>query len=283
MLRLPIPALRPFVALLWSQPAAPHRAAPARYEHVLPTGRMHLAVRLGDAPLCLVDAAGRTIATPGHAVLGGARDGYYAKLAGPSAGSVGAQFLPGAARALFGVAAGELAGRHVPLEALCGAAAAGLRARLIEEACPQRRLELLEAFLAARLPRARGLHPAVAEALAGLAGGGSVAELVASSGYSHRHLTAAFRDAVGLTPQRFRRVLRFQVALAAHRREPGMPWVRVAHLAGYSDQAHFVREFRAFTGVRPGDYRRAAPVARHHLPVDADRVDSIQDAGRAPG
>nr|WP_257644150.1 helix-turn-helix domain-containing protein [Luteimonas salinisoli] len=284
-MRRPLPALRPFVALLWAQAATPVRDAPVPmpYEHVLPTGRMHLAIRLGEAPLRLVDGAGRAIATPGHAVLGGARDTYYAKEAGPPSPSVGAQFLPGAARALFGAAAGELAGCHVPLEALSGACAGRLRERLLAEPTAEGRLDLLEAFLAARLPRARGLHPAVAEALAGFAGGHSVAEVVADSGYSHRHLGALFVDAVGLTPQRYRRVRRFQLALAAHRRAADMPWVRLAHLAGYSDQAHFVREFRAFTGVRPQEYRRAAPVARHHLPVAADRVDFVQDRGAAAG
>lgn len=280
-----MPALRPFVALLWAQAATPVRDAPTRmpYEHVLPTGRMHLAIRLGEAPLRLVDSARWTIGTPGHAVVGGARDTYYMKEIGAPSPSVGAQFLPGASRALFGVAAGEMAGRHVPLEALSGACAGRLRERLLAEPAAERRLDLLEAFLAARLPRARGLHPAVAEALAGFADGRSVAEVVVDSGYSHRHLGALFVDAVGLTPQRFRRVRRFQLALEAHRRASDMPWLRLAHLAGYSDQAHFVREFRALTGVRPQDYRRAAPAARHHLPVGGDRVDFVQDQGAAVG
>lgn len=267
MKRLPLPALRPFVALLWSHPAAPPPAAVSTArEHVLPTGMMHLAIRLGDAPLRLVDPDGSMLA-PGPAVVGGVRDGYYAKQSVAGVASVGAQLRPGAARALFGSPAGELAGRHVALDALWGADAARLRERLLDERCPARRLDLLEAFLLARLPRARGLHPAVAEALAGFAGGHDVGSVVARSGYSHRHLGALFVDAVGLTPQRFRRLRRFQLALDAHRGDPSLTWAEVAFSAGYADQAHFVREFRAFTGVRPQDYRRAAPAARHHLPV----------------
>lgn len=270
MKRLPLPALRPFVALLWAHPAPPAPAPPAPppvvREHVLPTGLMHLAIRLDDTLLQVFGADG-AVCDHGAAVVGGARDGYYAKQSTPGARSVGAQLLPGAARALFGMPAGDLAGRHVGLDAVWGADAARLRDRLRETSCPARQLDLLETFLLARLPRARGLHPAVAGALAGLAGGSDVGAVVARSGYSHRHLGALFVDAVGLTPSRFRRVRRFQLALDAHRCDPSRAWAGVALDAGYSDQAHFVREFRVLTGVRPQDYRRAAPAAAHHLPV----------------
>ncbi|QCO68022.1 AraC family transcriptional regulator [Luteimonas yindakuii] len=283
MQRLPVPALRPFVATLWATTGDTHVRSAC--EHVLPTGRMHLAIRLGDAPLQLLDAGTGAVAVVGHAVVGGARDHYYLKHARTPSPTVGAQLHPGAALALFGMPADALAHRHVALEAVLGDGSAALRERLLQEPLPQRRIDILEAFLATRLPRARGLHPAVAESLALFASGHGVAAAVQRSGYSHRHFGALFANAVGLTPQRYRRVLRFQHALDAHRRDPAGPWARLAHDAGYSDQPHFVREFIAITGVRPQDYRRIAPAAAHHVPADAPwavrpagQVDSIQDA-----
>lgn len=279
-----MPALRPFVATLWA--SSGDARVGAACEHVLPTGQMHLAIRLGDAPLRVFDAGTGTSTSFEHAVVGGARDRYYVKdMTAPSA-SVGAQLRPGASQALFGVPADVLAHRYVALAALLGDGVATLRERLLQEALPVRRIDLLEAFLATRLPRARGLHPAVAEALALFGHGHAVAAAVQRSGYSHRHFGALFAGAVGLTPQRFRRVLRFQHVLAAHRRDPALPWAMAAHDAGYSDQPHLVRDFVALTGVRPQDYRRIAPVAAHHVPVDAwprakgGDVDSIQDPGR---
>lgn len=266
--RAPRPALRPFVEALWStdETAEPTLAA-SRREHVLPTGRMHLVVRLSNDPLRLFDGTGdRSGRIVGASVVGGARDAFYIREVSKPLCSVGAQLRPGAAQALFGMPADELAGRHTPLEDLWGQAAESMREHLWELRSPEQRLDLFEAMLAARLPRARGLHPAVRQALAG-GFSLSVHEVVRQSGYSHRTFISLFHRAVGLTPKLYCRVLRFQRAL--HRVSAGTAsWIDVALAAGYSDQAHFSREFREFVGVTPTRYRQIAPRFQHHVPVD---------------
>jgi AraC-like DNA-binding protein len=111
------------------------------------------------------------------------------------------------------------------------------------------------------------LHPAVAHALERFAAPDSIQEVVKDSGYSHRHFIALFRRAVGLSPKRYCRVLRFQSALERVTGEEAASWIDLALEAGYSDQPHFNREFQEFAGVAPGEYRKIAPAFPHHVRV----------------
>jgi AraC-like DNA-binding protein len=201
-------------------------------------------------------------------MIGGARSRYYLReMTAPSC-SVGAVLRPGAAALLFGAPADEFAERHTPLDALWGSAAASLREQLLDAANAEARLALLEAALLARLPRVCGMRPAIAAMLADLHALPSVAAAVQRSGLSHRQFIAQFRHAVGLTPKTWLRVRRFQRALQALRHDEDRALATLSVAAGYSDQAHFNREFLEFAGVTPVAYQRQAPREANHLPVD---------------
>jgi AraC-like DNA-binding protein len=70
-------------------------------------------------------------------------------------------------------------------------------------------------------------------------------------GVSCRQLERMFRERVGLGPKRFAKVLRFQSVFRRAAFEEG-PWAMLALDCGYYDQAHFIRDFRSFTGRSPG-------------------------------
>lgn len=271
--RRPLAVLQPFVSLVWaSDGVAPAHWAQPRYEHALPGGAMHLVVRLTDSPLRIIgagsDASPQRVA---NAMIGGARSRFYLReMAAPSC-SVGAVLRPGAAALLFGAPADELAERHTPLDVLWGSSAAGLRERLLEAANANARLALLEAALLARLsclPRAHALHPAIAAVLGDMHALPTVAAAVQRSGLNHRQFIAQFRQAVGLAPKTYARVCRFQRALQALRQDEDRALASLAAAAGYSDQAHFNREFLEFAGVTPTAYQRRVPCGADHLPVD---------------
>jgi AraC-like DNA-binding protein len=270
--RFPVPALRPFVAVLWASDDT-DRVEPrvSERERVLPTGAMHVVFRLSPEPLRVFDEVDAPVPRAvGHAIVGGARASAYVRDVSAPACSVGAMLHPGTARLLFGGSAVELSNAHTPLEDVWGPRAAEARERLLEARSPERRLDLFEALLLERLPRVRGLHPAVAEAL-GKLGAYPVHGVVADSGYSHRRFITLFADAVGLTPKRYARVLRFQHVLARMAAAPNEPLAQLALAAGYSDQAHFNRDFREFAGISPTRYLSAAPAEPHHVPVVPDR------------
>jgi AraC-like DNA-binding protein len=75
--------------------------------------------------------------------------------------------------------------------------------------------------------------------------------LVAKSGLSTSQFQRRFATQVGMTPKLFARTIRFDSALLARRHAPGRPWTDIIHELGYFDQAHFIRECRAFAGSPP--------------------------------
>lgn len=285
--RLPRPSLRPFVTRLWAVDERTGRpSVRGAREHVLPTGGMHLVLRLSGEPLRLFrddqDPEGSRI---GHAVVGGARSTYYVRDISTPPCSVGAELRPGASEFLFGATAGDLSQRHTPLDELWGPSAGIALEQLLEEGEPERRLALLESLLARRLPVVRGLHPAVAYALERFEELEGVQAVVKRSGYSHRHFIALFRRAVGLSPKVYSRVVRFQKALRRAASDSADSWASTALEAGYSDQAHFHRDFLEFAGVTPTAYRKMAPPFDHHVAISpvGREVKFLQDVrGEVP-
>ncbi|MGH7911993.1 MAG: helix-turn-helix domain-containing protein, partial [Candidatus Dormibacteraceae bacterium] len=135
---------------------------------------------------------------------------------------------------------------------------------------PEGRLHLLARGLVARPVGPVARSPAVEMALARLEAdpaGTRIAGLVALAGVSWRRFIRTFEEEVGLAPKVFQRVRRLQQALGELRRAEVGGAAAAALEAGYADQAHLLREFRALADLTPGAYQRAAPALQNHVPL----------------
>jgi AraC-like DNA-binding protein len=92
-------------------------------------------------------------------------------------------------------------------------------------------------------------HRRVAVAAAVLRAGRSVRDAARRAELSERQLERLFRDAYGLSPVRYRRILRFRRSVTALRK--GETLAGAAALAGYADQPHFSREVLDLMGHTP--------------------------------
>lgn len=196
----------------------------------------------------------RTGKTFGFAVVSGLRSHYYVKRVLHGVPTVGAMLQPGVSRALFDVPAEELAERHVAVEDLWGSNSLDIRSQLLEINSLQQRLDIFESFLVSKLPEDADVHPAVMYALSQLSPVADIGRIVMETGYSHKHFIELFRSFVGLSPRLYCRLLRLQEVLKSIDGSNSR-WIQIAAEHGYSDQAHFNREFREFTGLSPGEYR----------------------------
>lgn len=191
------------------------------------------AARMADSVVTGVLAGARTITTHG------------------GSGIVVAQLRPAGAARFFAQPLHELFGKHVPLDAVIAPADA---ARLGDEVSAARshadRVAALERFLIARVRGGVDLAMVrAADALAASHGALRIAALADELGLGQDALEKRFRRAIGASPKQLAQLLRVRHAIALGR--AGASWSRVALAAGYCDQSHFIREFRAVTGSPP--------------------------------
>jgi AraC-like DNA-binding protein len=78
-----------------------------------------------------------------------------------------------------------------------------------------------------------------------------VAELADACCLSARQLERRFADVAGVPPKALARMVRFDAVRARLMFSPMADLTALAHEFGYADQAHFNRDFRAFTGTTP--------------------------------
>jgi AraC-like DNA-binding protein len=182
------------------------------------------------------------------------------------------RFHPGTACSIVGLPANELTDRIVCLEELWGSGGRDLRQRMLSAAGVDDMLTMLCTAIQARAISAgessstRVVRRAV-DLIVHSAASLRITQLAAALGVTPRHLRRVFMAAVGIGPKEFFRVMRFQRATRAARTEQS--WARIAAEAGYYDQAHMIRDFRALAGATPSRVReeRRPPLLENHTSV----------------
>jgi AraC-like DNA-binding protein len=149
----------------------------------------------------------------------------------------------------------EFFGNSVPLEALVS----HLELQVFEEQLAHAnndnaRIMIAEQFLLSRLKSRRpdDRISKAAEFIRLNQGNIRIADLAANLKISQDTLEKKFSQLVGATPKQFARIVRFQSLIKTH--ASGQELTEAAYQVGYFDQSHFIREFKAFTGMTPARF-----------------------------
>jgi AraC-like DNA-binding protein len=155
----------------------------------------------------------------------------------------------------------DVANRCLDLGDIIGASAASLLSERLQDAKDwPARFDLMDRFLLERLARGRPMSPDIAWALRQLQaerGARSIGALSRALACSRKTLIKRFHAQIGLTPKAVAGILRFEHAAGRLRAGDEESWTELALSCGYSDQAHFNRDFRRYSGRTPTEYRRA--------------------------
>jgi AraC-like DNA-binding protein len=235
-LHVPGPPLCESIELMWF---GDDYSVPHALERVLPTGDMSLIINLHED---------RTRVYSQFTVIDTAEQ----------RSTVGVVFKPGGASPFFGLPASELQDTDASLDTLWGAEARFLREQLLEAKTPDAKFAAFERALRNRMNRASvPAHPAVRFAVGNFRRepNRAISTVTDQLGLSERRFIQLFAQQVGLTPKLYCRVQRFQRVLRhiARSREC-IDWTDIALTCGYFDQAHFIHDFRAFSGINPSSY-----------------------------
>jgi AraC-like DNA-binding protein len=86
-------------------------------------------------------------------------------------------------------------------------------------------------------------------------------------GYSQKHFIDLFRQHVGVTPKQYLKIMRFQKAICAIEQDEFTQWNRISLESGYYDQAHFINDFKHFSGFTPNEYMKRKTATLNYVPV----------------
>jgi AraC-like DNA-binding protein len=266
---IPKPPLNEFVELFWFYDGFPPR--PHKKERLMPDGSIELVINLKDdeARIYNRNELQKFTRLPGT-LLCGPHSSFFVIDTAEQDSVMGIHFKPGGAFPFFKLPVNELQDLHVSLHDLWGLEASLLREQLLEATSPEEKFQVLQRSLMARAFKPLERHPAVGYALTlfrNILTAPAMSDVSDHIGISSRRFIQLFSNQVGLTPKLFCRVRRFQQMLQLIHQGGDFDWADLAADCGYFDQAHFIHDFRAFSGMSPTTYMARKTEHLNHVPV----------------
>lgn len=164
---------------------------------------------------------------------------------------------PPGIRSLFGMDAQELTDSCIDYSFLPGKDSRDLKNRLLETDTIRTKIRLLTDALQKRVseeqPSLRDEIHYATQCLS-MENDISLHSLRKELNISERTFQRKFLQRVGVTPSRFRRICKFRAALNRIESNAYEKLSDIAYGLDFSDQSHFNRIFKEFTGLTPGDY-----------------------------
>ncbi|MEL7586068.1 MAG: DUF6597 domain-containing transcriptional factor [Prolixibacteraceae bacterium] len=241
------------------------------FENVLPDGMIQLMIELDGFPRKVI--AGHTYSSGSFV-----KNGWVSGIQGrpvtydlkESRATVYIRFRAGGFFNLTGIPPAELENNVVEADLILDSSFLGLREELLDCCDVQTMFKKIESYFLIRIGQNRVLLPVVRYFLENIHV--PIPVLLAKTGYSQKHLIYLFKKQVGATPKYFQRINRFNRVLHQLHTQTSKPdWPDLIFKNNYYDQAHFIKEFRQFSGVTPREYLEAGSTCSKIIHTDISR------------
>jgi AraC-like DNA-binding protein len=247
---------------------------PHQLDRFLPDGNTEFIIDLSEIPQSIYDNDTLAeIQACRHAWVSGVRTRAITIPSGRGSRMLVVAFKKGKAYPFYPLPMSEIADRVVSAEIIFGRAVCDLREQLLAAPSINRMFYLVERFLLRQA--GDSLSPEITSKCVEYAIASITSKPDKSGfrllgdqiGYSQKHLIDLFKRQVGLPPGQFMKIMRFQRAILEIEEAGSIYWSEIAHRNGFYDQAHFIHEFRNYSGFTPKEYLAKKSVFLNYVPV----------------
>ncbi|HEY6504180.1 MAG TPA: helix-turn-helix domain-containing protein [Chitinophagaceae bacterium] len=249
----PPPELQPFVKCFWT--LEDEATGAASRQRVLPDGCMEMIFHYGDLYRQYFED-GSSVIQPRSFVFGQITKFIEIEPTGVS-GIVSARFLPDGLSQFLEIPIAELEDKAVSIIDLFGEKGKLLEEKVLAATGNQERIKLIEEFLLSFLADP-GMVDTVTKACIDVIiqsqGQMGVVELADKMNINRRNIERRFTSAVGMSPKQLSKVVRLQATLKMLEQKKFTSLTSLAYENGYYDQAHFIKDFKEFTGMSPKSF-----------------------------
>jgi AraC-like DNA-binding protein len=184
--------------------------------------------------------------------------------------TVGICLQPHALQSVFGINAHELTGKCVDLGLVQHKKEKHLQEKLMGAATIEEQINLLSSSLISSVQHNGDKQDTMTKfaitEISRAKGEISFDALLKQLKLSERTLERRFKQSIGVSAKLFSRICRFQESLNQLRKNNYQKLSDIAYENGYSDQSHFIRTFKEFTGVSPFDYKKQLNEVAENFP-----------------
>lgn len=240
-------------------------------DRLVPDGTVNLIIDLTADPKHIFDnVTFLPVETFRDSWVSGMRTKPISISAGENSSMVVVSFQPHQAGRVLHEAMHRLSDHVEDATSVVGPGITVLRERLLAHRSPEECFRLVDGWVAGRIRPAStdtGLIVHALETLSARPESVRIGDVANATGYSMKHLSFVFKEHIGVTPKQVHRVARFQKILGALMTADRPDWAALALEYGYSDQAHFIRDFRALSGMTPTAYWSARSTDPNYIAV----------------
>lgn len=243
--------LQPIVKCYWTLEIPPQKDV--QRQLIIPDGCIDMIFILGD-DVKRFTSQDDFILQPREMILGQITEPFYVQPLG-YVNTFAVRFYPYSFSNFVSVSIKTLANKETPLALLFGEKASKAFAEnIIEAPNTQKRIEIVEAFLLQKLTDIKIVDTIVKrtiDIILSTGGKATINTILKDDPSKRRQLERKFIKHIGISPKQLGKVLRLQSALKMLLNQGSESLTEIAYESDYYDQAHFIKDFKEFTGITP--------------------------------